>query len=353
VIPPDPTYPAPNYAEIYGVSPNATGTTVVFPVHDKARIGSKADEPNFQAATAPVNFGTQAVAKATLIVDLASTCFPFETRQAPPAGQRWPADCDAFDRNFDIHLDAPSDAKGRPGIELVHAITPFGGPQHLEVDVTDIVNGLPGTHTVTTRIATWSDPAGKVTGSNGGWTVSARIEATLGKAPRQVLKVQSLVNTNISKPEDLAALGFETPEGATSARLEVRTSGHGGGDAADDADCIGPADEFCERQHTWAVDGAPLSAKSVWRTDCSKLCTLETLKSGDKALSYCKENPCGAVDSVRAPRANWCPGSETPAFTWTDARLATPGSHTLDWKISKIGQGGLWAVSATYFAFKE
>ena len=42
-----------------------------------------------------------AYAQATLIVDLASTCFPFESAAAPPAGQNWPADCDAFDRNFD------------------------------------------------------------------------------------------------------------------------------------------------------------------------------------------------------------------------------------------------------------
>ena len=76
-------------------------------------------------------------------LDRASACDP------PPAGQNWPADCDAFDRNFDFFIDdAPpgADGGGPTPFEVIHAITPFGGPEHLEVDLTDLANGLPGKH---------------------------------------------------------------------------------------------------------------------------------------------------------------------------------------------------------------
>jgi hypothetical protein len=47
-------------------------------------------------------------------------------------GVRRPADCDAFDRNFEIALDEPdADSGAPPGLELVRAITPFGGPLRL------------------------------------------------------------------------------------------------------------------------------------------------------------------------------------------------------------------------------
>jgi hypothetical protein len=65
--------------------------------------------------------------------------------------------------------------------------------------------------------------------------------------------------------------------------------------------------------HTLTADGtAFVAAKKMWRTDCKNLCTLT---KGGPFGDYCKENPCGAPESVRAPRANWCPGSETAPLT--------------------------------------
>jgi hypothetical protein len=64
---------------------------------------------------------------------------------------------------------------------------------------------------------------------------------------------------------------------------------------------------------------------------------------------YCLENPCGNMDSVRAPRANWCPGSPTPPFSWTPA--LAPGAHQLTYAVDGIAAGGSWRLSAVFFAF--
>jgi hypothetical protein len=51
-------------------------------------------------------------------------------------------------------------------------------------------------------------------------------------------------------------------------------------------------------------------------------------------------------------RANWCPGSVTPPYSWSFSELTKPGKHTFGFQIDSVAQGGQWQVSATYFAFK-
>jgi hypothetical protein len=86
-----------------------------------------------------------------------------------------------------------------------------------------------------------------------------------------------------------------------------------------------------------------------WRTDCA--CHLVVDAGPQK---YCDGNPCGDQQSVAAPRANWCPGSETPPFVFDGGELAATGSHTLDWNIQHIDDGGgIWETSVTYFAIGE
>ncbi|MFN7135759.1 MAG: peptide-N-glycosidase F-related protein, partial [Myxococcales bacterium] len=283
---------------------------------------------------------------------LASTCFPFDSWQAnpPPPGHNWPADCDAYDRNFEFVLDPAASASERPGIELVRAITPFGGPMRFEVDVTDLANGLPGKHRLQAYIATWPDPAGRVSGARGGWNVSARLEVKHGEPPRRVLAVVPLfdgVQTTAGSP---GPVSFTVPEGVARSRLEYRATGHGGGSA--DADCIGHADEFCKRVHTLRVDGEVFETVTPWRNDCKDLCTLEThtWPSGG-TMQYCRENPCGAIASVRAPRANWCPGSVTPPLARGVPALTIAGAHTFAWDVAKIADGGSWRISAHWIAY--
>ena len=332
----------PSYADPYTI-----------PAFDDTRITSDGNQPNFHNVFADVDFKDGPFASAKLVVDLTSTCYPFDKwlDNPPPQGQNWPADCDAFDRNFNISLDDPTDpATEPPGLELMHAVTPFGGPMHLEIDVTDVANGLPGSHRMRAHITTYSDGAGMVSGSNGGWNVTAKLEMVPGAPPRNVLAVKSLYYGSQTTTDGPGPLSFEAPADTVAGKMEFRTSGHGGGDAG--PGCIGPAEEFCNRTQTISVDGAVIDTWKPWRTDCKDLCTetTHTWPSGNM-FTYCLENPCGAISSVNAPRANWCPGSMTAPKVWETPELGKPGAHTFQWTINTLAAGGSWQVSATYFAY--
>ncbi len=347
-------------------------------VFDAARISSKASDPNFQELSADLDLSDGPYESATLIADLGTTCVPFSSwaDNPPPMGENWPADCDAFDRNFEISLDGPepgdappstnneggaggesgASADGGassvsmnavPALELVRAITPFGGPMHIERDLTAIANGLPGTHRIRARIATWSDPAGIVTGSNAGWNVSLKVQLKRGAAPAQPLAVLPLFYGDLTTATELSA-SFTVPEGTTRGYLEYRTTGHGAA-AGGAFSCSGPAEEFCKRQHTIKLDGTTVKSFTPWKS-CATQCTPGT-SQGDPGFAYCEENPCGAIASVKAPRANWCPGTETDPVTIDAPELATPGPHDVSVLVSEIADGGSVRVSLTYYAF--
>lgn len=331
-----------------GAAGAATSSLVVL---ERERVTSDPDAESFQRVSARVDFGDSEVAKATLRVSIESPCFPFAgwREQGVPDGQRWPERCDAFDRTLSVTLDDPTSAgEGPPGIELLRAVTPFGGPLELSADVTDVVNGLPGEHELRVRIDTWSDADGLVSGSKGEWLVSASVELEAGAAPRRVLSVQSLVLETQSQV-DAQPVTFEAPDGASSARLEYRATGHGG---VADFQCIGPAEEFCRRTHELRLDGALFAELAPWRNDCDALCTVTENDAGIGPVTYCAENPCGDPRSVRAPRANWCPGSATPPFVLEDPALVAPGEHELTRSVLDLKEGGGWQVSVTYFAFE-
>ena len=313
-------------------------------VFDQERINSTGDV-NVRNITADVDFAGHPFASVIMTVSLGSTCYPFDQWTQPPAGHNWPADCDAFDRNFEFTMDDPKEEGDPPAFELVRAITPFGGPLQFEVDITDLANARPGAHTIRAHISTWSDGAGQVTGSAGGWTVSASIAVTPGKAPRNVLAAIPLFNHMHGKLEEPAKATFTLPEGTVGAILEYRVTGHGGGDAT--SGCIGPAEEFCKRQHDLWVDGEVLDSIIPWRDDCASLCTLTPHPNG---FDYCLENPCGSIQSVKAPRANWCPGSVTPPVTWIPQSYNGPGEHTFSYDIPNQADGS-WRVSAVVYAY--
>jgi hypothetical protein len=320
-------------------------------VFDQVRISSDDQAEHVRKAGAELDFGAEPVSSARLIVELTSPCFPFEdwNDQEIPAGHNWPLLCDAFDRALTVSLDDPEQpGQGAPGLELLRAVTPFGGPATFESDVTDVVNGLPGVHRLQVDIGTWGDPEGIVSGAKGEWRVSVRVELEPGPAPRRVLAVQSLVFSSQTEPAP-AALALSVPEGASLGRIEYRATGHG---AANDPRCRGPAEEFCDRVHTLALDAEVVDEFIAWRDDCAELCTLAHFEDETRNFDYCAENPCGAESSVRAPRANWCPGSLTPAHVVESAALASPGAHELETRVSELTEGGNWLISLTYFAFE-
>jgi hypothetical protein len=323
---------------------------------DNAHIGSDSSKADFQKATASVELTGGPFAQVSLVVDLVSPCFPWSNWKSdpPPTGEDWPTGCDPYDRNFEMALVDPdttdaSDAQTTPGLELVRAITPFGGPEHIEQDVTDVFNSLQGPRTFQVTIPTYSDSTGVETGSNAGWYVSAHLAVTPGTAPAYVLAVIPLYYDSVTAGETIADIPFTMPPGTTSSRLEYRVTGHG---QANDpsTSCNGPAEEFCKRTHHVFLDDQQIEQVTPWRADCATLCTLaDGGPSG--AGQYCEQNPCGSPQSVRDSRANWCPGSETPPLSWTPAALSTPGSHTFKFVIDSIYQGGDWRVSAVAYAY--
>lgn len=329
------------------------GSIVELNVLSRVRVSSDPDAEHHQQAFGDVDFGEFEVARATLSVTLESPCFPFSGwgEQDIPPGHRWPERCDAFDRALSVSLDDPDDASAPGatlGLELVRAVTPFGGPLHVEADVTDVVNGLPGAHRVRVKIDTWGDPEGQLSGAKGEWIASVSLSLEPGVAPRRVLAVLPLAYESQLQVEG-SPIGFEAPAGASSARLEYRVTGHG---AALDLRCIGPAEEFCRRTHELRLDGRLLRELTPWRDDCAELCTLTANDAELGPRRFCAENPCGAVESVQAPRANWCPGSPTAPFEIEAGALAVPGAHELTRRIPDLREGGSWLVSVSYFAFE-
>lgn len=333
--------------EAVGGAPNAEPQTLR--VLDAATISSNPDDENFQQVSGQVDFGEVPVSSAVLRIELDSPCFPFSRwlEQGVPEGQRWPARCDAFDRGLSVTLDDEGAERSEPAIELVRAVTPFGGPFELEVDITDVVNGLPGPHRMRLGIDTWSDAEGLVSGSAGEWIGSIEVVLTPGEPPRRVLAVTPLV-LGLQTTVEAEPIELVVPDDVGSARIDYRVTGHGG---VGDPQCLGPAEEFCRRRHELRLDGELLAELSPWRSDCDLLCTVVENDVAAGPASYCSENPCGDPRSVRASRANWCPGSATPPFALSSPLLTTAGSHELTRTVEGLREGGQWHVSATYFAF--
>ncbi|MCG3173915.1 MAG: hypothetical protein GMKNLPBB_02127 [Myxococcota bacterium] len=348
VSPPDSAPPADGSAPD-GALPPVPPDAVVVPVFRGVRINSRPGDPLFQAAEAEADFGPGPFRRVILRSELGTTCYPFENWRAnpPPPGHNFPASCDAFDRNYEFTLNEPRNPGDPPAIELVRAITPFGGPLFMDTDITDIANGRPGKNRIRVHIATWSDGAGKVSGADGGWNVTASLIIEPGPAPRKVAAVIPLLNTSIGADYAVTPFAFAVPPGVGKGRIEFRVTGHGGGPVERPA-CIGPAEEFCQRNFQFYLNGALRLEKIPWRDDCARGCTITRFGGAAQGFDYCRENPTGAIQSVRAPRANWCPGSVTPPIILEDAVLAAPGEQKFAFRVSRIAPGGSFRVSAVY-----
>jgi hypothetical protein len=305
-----------------------------------------------QHADVAFDLGTAPFAKVTLIVDLESPCYPFEKWKTdpPPAGQNWPAKCDAFDRTMGFIIDPAAAPEDQPGFEALRSITPFGGPSHIEEDITDWANAHPDGHSLRSYINSWPDGAGKVSGSAGGWNLTVKLDVVPGAAPRKVLAAIPLFTGDVGADTPPPEIPFTVPEGTTKTTLVYRVSGHGGADDPS-SDCIGPAEEFCRRDHHVRFDGADLTTFEAWRFDCDDNCTVTPGFANNPDQTYCLENPCGAKQSVKAPRADWCPSRVVDPHTGPVP--LTAGDHTFGFVIDNLFPGGSWTVGATLYAYGD
>ncbi len=135
-----------------------------------------------QFADAELDLGAGPFASVRMFVELESPCFPFEgwADTPPPEGHNWPAKCDAFDR-------------------------------------------IP----VCTRCefaSTWTDGAGQVSGAEGGWFMTLRVQVDPGPPPSSVLAAIPLVHADVTADNAEQTIAFELPEGTTSARPPRRTA---------------------------------------------------------------------------------------------------------------------------------
>lgn len=339
--------------------PTATNDPYTITLFDKETIHSTG-KVNVRTIKTTFKLRHTTYAKAGFFIDLESPCYPLDNPNWNniPQGHRWPPACDAYDRNMNSTWFPPKkEGDTAPGFDLVRAITPFGGPMKVGVNITDLVNAmakkhpLGSEHTFQLHISTYADGKGQVSGSKGSWIVSARIELTPGTPPKNVLDAIPLVNESYKHNDgSTVEKEFSIPEGTKSTKLVYSTTGHGGGTA--DANCIGHADEFCKRSHRVFVDGKQAKLVIPWRNDCSNFCT-EVSHPRNPSFKICKENPCGSKASVRAPRANWCPGTTTYPYTWSFPEWNAPGKHTFGYSVANVAKGGSWKTSAILYVYGE
>jgi peptide-N-glycosidase F-like protein len=280
------------------------------------------------------------------VVDLDSTCFPF-----PPAGSDLLAECEVWTRVFRFIVDGDGPS---PGLEVVRAMTPYGGDWHFEADMTNLVNALQGPHLLEVYIGTLSS-AGGGAGSKAGWNLTARLDLMKGEPRKKVLAAIPLFYAdNYTSESGEPSTTFVVPQGTTEAFIEYRVTGHGIGEDTT-GECFGGAEEFCQRLHTVFVDGNPIGQFTPWRAEGGP-CTLIDYEGQNPAAptQICCQNPTGVVFSVTVPRSNWAPGTVTPPIVVTSSELLAPGQHTFSYRIDHVAPGfGYWNVSATYFAFSE
>lgn len=306
--------------------------------------------------------GVGPFAEVTLTFQLESPCFPFDkwTASPPPDGQMFPAQCDRFDRlmYFEVDPAAEGDTSAAPGLQVLRAITPYGGPLEKTVDITDFANTRPGPHSLRSFLGTWVDDQGQVSGSDGGYFLSVSIHVERGTPQRRALAVTPLYSGWFSLETELNELQFVLPEGTTRAHLAYLVTGHGGAMDPSSA-CIGAAEEFCQRTHHLTVDGVELTpegyaraAFTPWRDDCAELCT--RAQGHPMMGTYCKENPNRMESSVTAPRANWCPGDDVaPIVAQLPAAQATPGAHRAKFAIDDMYPEGRWQVALAVYAYGD
>jgi hypothetical protein len=249
-------------------------------------------------------------------------------------------------------------------LELIRAITPFGTdaeppdgngnvpPRKLTLDVTPYLPLLQGTKYVGVDIAHFVQAGWWVTVD---FDFSERPADTSLKPPADGIQVVGFGGA------PLPARTVTIPPSATSVKMRVFTTGHGGGMFCDGgannaqpcttgAQCPGgvcnPCDEFCHRENRLRVDGTPVWQVTPFRSDCnvSPGCTTW--------------NACGA-GSCAFPRAGWCPGyiachSNAPLCDQDvdlTGSLPPGGSYDIDYVV--VPQNGFWPVSLVLYWYEN
>lgn len=233
--------------------------------------------------------------------------------------------CDPWDRAGSIDLVQDLGAGKESLIELGRFMTPYGitagtnSPPAWDIDVTELRPLLVGSVKIRVFIDTWV-PQGNAAQYGGGWVVGTTFNMTGGKPAKTPIAVLPIWTWKTSGKEPTQVIygdpnypiaqsvppqTLTLPAGATSFGIRSNITGHG---QANLDNCA----EFCQRNHTWSVNGAANTAL-MWRTDCGNFPSQGTYMD---------------------PRAGWCPGADvTPWDIDVTQQVGTSGTVTIGYDV--------------------
>ncbi len=230
---------------------------------------------------------------------------------------------DRWDRAGNLRLVVD----GRPDLELVRFITPYGGRAEYNFDVSDLGPLLHGRQSFRAFVDTWSSPGWKV-------DVLLRYEPdSTWDAPNWAAPVYYAESFDRKDMPNGADIKVDIPDGLKRVSLKILSTGH----CTDGRD----ADEFVSKANVISVDGAVVARFHPWRTDCRDNRAVNPYTAHWKDGSW----------SSDYNRSGWCPGSEVRPIEYDLSDHLTPGKHTIHYQIEDIrpadaaGHFGYWRVS--------
>src|SRR5688572_8022163 len=267
------------------VAKAAHGDTTVVQSHTNTQLA------NFGSYNAPAVFPTTT----TTYRDIKMT-FTLGKYQCPGNPQY----CGDWDYGVQVFLFTPTDT-----FEIGRLITPYAGVsrfpytwQHrYSFDVTDYAQYLKGNTNI--RI--------QYSGYSGGFTANVKFTFIEGTPPRNVLKVDRLLNGSFSygktpSIEDyMNSRALQMPANAQSAVLKFNVTGHG-------SNSFDNCSEFCSKYYQVKVNNNLTSQTNIWRDNCGS------------------NNLYPQTGTWVYDRANWCPG-DVVYSNFHPVTGITPGSN--------------------------
>jgi len=231
---------------------------------------------------------------------------------------------DRYDRAGSVRLVT----EGRPDVEVVRFITPYGGRGDYEVDVTHLAPLLRGKRTFLAQIDTWTSPAWRIDVALR-YTPVAQYDAATWATP---LYFTDSFNRQSMPSGD--SVTVEIPPGLARVVLRYLSTGH----CTDGTD----ADEFVSKANVIAVDGVVVARLHPWRDDCRRF---------RDRNPYCARWTDGSWSSDYS-RSGWCPGVEVLPVEFDLTDHLTPGRHAVRFEVEDMrpkdekGNFGYWRISA-------
>ena len=228
-----------------------------------------------------------------------------------------PTHCDPLARVATVRLGVD----GGGELELLRAVTPFGGNAEWTEDVTDLA-----------PLFTWSHPVSvTLDTAEGAWEVDLSIVFEPGPPPREVRQVVPLFDqADYRTASDVIALLVRMPTGVSTAAVRYRFTGH----STTGTGC----DETCERTASISIDRTPRLELTPWRTDCA---------------SFVAASPLGDPAVVSLARAGWCPGDLVRTGVSDVSPWLTGLDLLFDMEIPGVDPTtGSWRVSAVLVLYR-